>query len=35
MSFLGLYLLKGFDVFLNLIYWAIIIDVLLNWMTLL
>jgi YggT family protein len=32
---LGLYLLAGFSFFLGLIYWAIIIDILLSWLTLL
>ncbi len=35
MSLLGLYLLSGFAFFLRIIYWAIIIDVVLSWMTLL
>jgi len=32
---IGLYLLAGFTFFLGIIYWAIIIDVLLSWLTLL
>jgi YggT family protein len=34
-TLLGLYLLAGFSFFLGLIYWAIIIDILLSWLTLL
>jgi YggT family protein len=33
-SFIGLYLLAGFAFFLGLLYWAIIIDILLSWLTL-
>lgn len=35
LTLIGLYLLAGFAFFLGLIYWAIIIDVLLSWLTLL
>ncbi len=35
MSLIGLYLLAGFTFFLRIIYWAIIIDVVLSWLTLL
>lgn len=34
LTLLGLYLLAGLTFFLGLIYWAIIIDVLLSWLTL-
>lgn len=35
LTLIGLYLLAGFAFFLWIIYWAIIIDVLLSWLTLL
>lgn len=34
MNLFALYLLAGFAMFLRIIYWAIIIDVLLSWLTL-
>lgn len=35
MSLIGLYLLAGLAFFLRILYWAIIADVVLSWLTLL
>lgn len=35
MNLLGLYLLAGFAFFLRILYWAVIADVILSWLTLL
>ncbi len=35
MTLLGLYLLAGFAFFLRILYWAVIADVILSWLTLL